>query len=102
MADDLMTARDYFGRARSILDRAEDVAAEGSARRTNLLLEAATNALLAVGMGLGVHLPPLPGLDSYCLCSDALTRLAKHETDCPHYKPTNDEGPAASPTEPSA
>jgi len=100
MADEL-TARVYFRRAERILDRAEQSLPIGGAGRTNLLLEAATNALLAVGMGLGVHLPPPPGLDDYCMCPIVIGQ-AKHEADCPHHKPTNDEGPAASPTGPNA
>jgi len=119
MADEL-TARVYFRRAELILDRVEQ-SLLGGAARTNLLLEAATNALLAVGMGLGVHLPPLPTLDRYCTCP--LTprgEIFTHAADCPKrpmtdaeaealkaalsaaLKPTNDEGPAASPTGPNA
>jgi hypothetical protein len=94
----MATARDYFRHA----ERALAAVHEDSEASHGLLLEAIANGILAVGMGLGVHLDPLPGLDDYCLCSDALGRLAKHETDCPHYKPANDEGPAASPTEPRA
>lgn len=85
MADEL-TARVYFRRAERILDRAEQSLPVGGAARANLLLEATTNALLAVGMGLGVHLPPL---DPAALVADL-------------NLPTNDEGSADATTEPSA
>lgn len=58
---------------------------------------AATDRLLADDL-----LPDrLGNLDDYCMCPIVIG-LAKHEADCPHYKPTNDEGSAASSAEPIA
>lgn len=97
----MATARDKFDEAQKMLTAADECD-RGTPEEFGFLLEGILQAVLAVGMGLGVHLPPLPGLDCYCLCSDALGRLAKHEADCPHYKPANDEGPAVASAEPSA
>lgn len=93
----MATARDYFRHA----ERALAAVHEDSEMSHGLLLEAIANGILAIGVGLGVHLEPLPGLDNYCFCPIVIG-LAKHEADCPHHKPTNDEGPVASSTEPSA
>jgi len=89
----MATARDYFRHA----ERALAAVHEDSEMSHGLLLEAIANGILAVGMGLGVHLEPPPGLDDYCFCNPKPGEPTKHDADCPHYKPANDEGPAASP-----
>ncbi len=79
----MATARDYFRHA----ERALAAVHEDSEASHGLLLEAIANGILAVGIGLGVHLEPLPGLDEYCLCPTELrAEIFTHADDCPHSK----------------
>ncbi len=78
----MATARDYFRHA----ERALSAVHEDSEASVALLLEAAVNALLALGMTLGAHLPPL---DPAAMVADLSL-------------PANDEGPADATAEPSA
>lgn len=101
----MATAHEHFVKAERLVEAALMDPAERDFGPTSvglLLTAAQVHATLAHAAALGANEELQPGLDHYCLCSDALGRLARHETDCPHYKPANDEGPAASPTEPSA
>ncbi len=79
----MATARDYFRHA----ERALAAVHEDSEASHGLLLEAIANGILAVGMGLGVHLEPLPSLDHYCLCPlTTPVEAFTHAADCPHSK----------------
>jgi hypothetical protein len=87
----MATARDYFRHA----ERALAAVHEDSEMSHALLLEAIANGILAVGMGLGVHLPPLPTLDRYCICP--LTPRGEtftHNADCPKRPMTDAEAAA--------
>jgi hypothetical protein len=59
------------------------------------LLHVIADATIAIALALGADLPPLPGLDEYCLCPTELrAETFTHADDCPHSKKSPTDAPA--------
>lgn len=87
----MATAREHLRLAEQLLARADEFYLETS--RTPLLLESIANGVIAIGIALGAHLPPialrLTDAPDRCICRPDGSE--QHATDCSD----NDEAAAA-------